>query len=196
MMAAGAAVVGGTLYFVKKKIWGSGPPPEEPEPPALPETVPEVTLPAIVSDVDGVVVRGKEPVPGAREALEKLLGPHRDTGRRIPFTFMTNGGGAYEAHKAQSLNEILGLAPSFMGRMVTFGSGSGPKITSREMTMCQTVLKSKYFLDRFRDKWVLVDGYAQDDVGILESYGYRKVISLKELLSLEIYASMWIGVDL
>ena len=43
---------------------------------------------------------------------------------------------------------------------------------------------------------MLVDGYAADEVALTESYGFTKVITLKELMSLEITASMWIGIDL
>lgn len=42
---------------------------------------------------------------------------------------------------------------------------------------------------------MLVDGFATDDAELAMSYGFRKVISVKELLSLEIGASPWIPCD-
>ena len=67
-------------------------------------------------------MKSKDPVPGTKESLTKLLSEHKDTGRRIPFTFMTNGGGAFETDKARTMNKILGL--------------KGPKLTGKNMTMC------------------------------------------------------------
>ena len=55
-----------------------------------------VTMPAIVSDIDGVVVRSKDTVPGTKETLVKLLTPNETTGRKVPFTFLSNGGGYFE----------------------------------------------------------------------------------------------------
>lgn len=72
----------------------------------------------------------------------------------------------------------------------------GPKLTADHLFMCSTILKSDHFQKRFSDKWVLIDGYSNDEVALAESYGFKKVISLMELLSLEIYASNWIGADL
>jgi len=41
--------------------------------------LPEITLPAIVSDIDGVVVEGKNMVPGSKEAMEEILTPYADS---------------------------------------------------------------------------------------------------------------------
>ena len=37
--------------------------------------LPEITMPGIVSDIDGVVINGSSTVPGTKEALIKLLTP-------------------------------------------------------------------------------------------------------------------------
>lgn len=42
---------------------------------------------------------------------------------------------------------------------------------------------------------MLVDGYNADDAELARSYGFKKVLSLKELLSLDWTLSMWIGCD-
>lgn len=55
-----------------------------------------MTLPAIVSDIDGVVVLNKNMIPGSKEALEKVLNPLQKYERRLPFTFLSNGGGYSE----------------------------------------------------------------------------------------------------
>ena len=47
-------------------------------------------IPAIVSDIDGVIVRGKLPIKGSPEVLRNILS------RRFPFYLLTNGGGCTE----------------------------------------------------------------------------------------------------
>ena len=154
-----------------------------------------VTFPAIVSDIDGVVVRNKDCVPGTKETLIKLLTPYEETDRRVPFTFLSNGGGAFEGTKAKSLNQICGLeSTSFISKMLPFSS-SGPKLTANEVLLSQSILKSDHFQKRFANKLVLVDGYSSDEVALMKSYGFNQVITLKELLSLEVTASGWIGPD-
>ena len=51
--------------------------------------------------IDGVLLRGRKPIPGARAALEKLKAQH------IPFVLLTNGGGKHEIERAQELSELL-----------------------------------------------------------------------------------------
>ena len=58
--------------------------------------------PVIVSDIDGVLVRGGTPIPGTLEAMRKIHD------RKIPFACLTNGGGQLETMKANKLNSIFG----------------------------------------------------------------------------------------
>ncbi|AMD19143.1 HBR242Cp [Eremothecium sinecaudum] len=61
-----------------------------------------------VFDIDGVLLQGRTPIPGASEAL-KLLQKER-----IPFILLTNGGGILESAKAAFLSSVLevDLSPS------------------------------------------------------------------------------------
>ena len=70
-----------------------------------------------------------------------------------------------------------------------------PKLTKNEVILCTTIFQSAHFLDRFRDKWILVDGIAKDDGEMMRSYGFKKVITLMELMSLETTACPFIGLD-
>jgi hypothetical protein len=58
----------------------------------------------LILDIDGVLIHGVAPIPGARECLEKIqaLG--------LPHVFVTNGGGVPRADKARSLAKILGCS--------------------------------------------------------------------------------------
>ena len=59
---------------------------------------------AVAFDIDGVLTRAPNPIPGAKEALELLQAAG------APFALMTNGGGTTEALKAAQLSTLLGLA--------------------------------------------------------------------------------------
>jgi hypothetical protein len=50
-------------------------------------------------DIDGVLLRGKTPIPGAADALN-LLHKHD-----VPYVLMTNGGGSLEREKAESVTK-------------------------------------------------------------------------------------------
>ena len=104
ILGAGLLALGASYYFyntMKSKK-------QEPEPePVQPEAfqdyeddeqcqLPEITMPAIVSHIDGVVINGDEPTPGTKEALSQLLNPWQNTQRRMPFLFLSNGGGVFE----------------------------------------------------------------------------------------------------
>ncbi|XP_059328882.1 haloacid dehalogenase-like hydrolase domain-containing 5 [Ammospiza nelsoni] len=58
-------------------------------------------------DVDGVLVRGSQPVPAARRAFQRLT----DGGGRlrVPVVFLTNAGNCMRSDKARELSRALGL---------------------------------------------------------------------------------------
>ncbi|RDA84853.1 hypothetical protein CP532_2072 [Ophiocordyceps camponoti-leonardi (nom. inval.)] len=59
---------------------------------------------AFAFDIDGVLYRGRQPIPSARAALRTV----RSLG--IRYVFLTNGGGVSEDVKADSLNRRLGFS--------------------------------------------------------------------------------------
>lgn len=58
---------------------------------------------AFVFDIDGVLVRGKKPIPQAHEALSLL------NQEKIPFILLTNGGGVTEEARVNFLSEKLDI---------------------------------------------------------------------------------------
>lgn len=61
----------------------------------------------IAFDIDGVVLRGRVPIGGSPRALRRLYG---DSGAlKVPFLFLTNGGGVPESRRATELSELLGV---------------------------------------------------------------------------------------
>ncbi|SPN99964.1 related to cat eye syndrome critical region protein 5 precursor [Cephalotrichum gorgonifer] len=110
---------------------------------------------AFVFDIDGVLLRSSEPIPGAKEALRFL---HDNN---IPFVLLTNGGGKSEAERAADLSAKLDVPISpdnFVQSHTPFmGLVDGP--------------------EGLRDKTVLVTGSdAAKCREIAESYGFKNVI--------------------
>ncbi|KAG2470445.1 ISY1 factor, partial [Polypterus senegalus] len=63
----------------------------------------------LLFDIDGVLVRGKTPLPAAKKAFQKLV----DTRGQflVPVVFVTNAGNCLRQTKADQLSEILGVKP-------------------------------------------------------------------------------------
>jgi ribonucleotide monophosphatase NagD (HAD superfamily) len=61
-------------------------------------------LPAIISDIDGVLIRGKNALPGASDVIAKIIQLN------LPFVCLTNGGGMLEKEKATQMNTLLDTA--------------------------------------------------------------------------------------
>lgn len=61
---------------------------------------------ATVLDIDGVLMKDRVPIPGAREALSKL------DSLSVPRVFVSNGGGRTEAGRAAELSHELGVPVS------------------------------------------------------------------------------------
>ncbi|TWU72991.1 hypothetical protein ED733_004522 [Metarhizium rileyi] len=59
---------------------------------------------AFAFDIDGVLYRGGQGIPGAREMLRSIRS------KNMRYVFLTNGGGAHEDAKVASLSERLGLS--------------------------------------------------------------------------------------
>ncbi|XP_073119201.1 cardiolipin synthase (CMP-forming) / mitochondrial hydrolase fusion protein-like isoform X1 [Henckelia pumila] len=61
----------------------------------------------IAFDIDGVILRGGTPIGNSQRALKRL---YDDSGAlKIPFLFLTNGGGIPEPRRALELSDLLGV---------------------------------------------------------------------------------------
>lgn len=61
-------------------------------------------------DIDGVLVRGKTPIPAARKAFQKLLNSQGQF--LVPVVFVTNAGNCLRQKKADQLSHVLGVPVS------------------------------------------------------------------------------------
>ena len=71
----------------------------------------KLRVPGILCDIDGVLYRGKRPIPRSPEALKCLLSQHtcKKTSQKFnfPFFLLTNGGGILENDRAKVVNKVM-----------------------------------------------------------------------------------------
>lgn len=106
----------------------------------------------VAFDIDGVLLRGKELVQGAEEAL-KLLNSNN-----IPYIFVTNGGGVTEAKKAIELSNKFDI-----------------KIIEDQILLSHTPYKD--YVSVYKDKRVLIIG----SIEVAKNYGFKYAIDSKQL---------------
>lgn len=108
----------------------------------------KVVLPAIVADMDGVVVRGHNSgqISGADVTLKRLFTKIGSPPKHLPFVFLTNGGFKTEKNKAEHVSKQI------------YGPDSNENLLKKEhIIMCHTILQDESILGRYADKYVLVD---------------------------------------
>ncbi|CAM2117039.1 unnamed protein product [Caretta caretta] len=87
-------------------------------------------------DIDGVLVRGKTPIPAAQKAFKKLVNSQGQL--LVPVVFVTNAGNCLRQKKADQLSHILGVP-----------------ISQDQVVMSHSPLR---MFKRYHDKCVLVSG--------------------------------------
>lgn len=72
-------------------------------------------------DIDGVLVRGKTPIPAAKTAFQKLVNSQGQF--LVPVVFVTNAGDCLRQKKADQLSHVLGVPVSSLNPtyFLTFG---------------------------------------------------------------------------
>ncbi|KAF7054328.1 hypothetical protein CFC21_062028 [Triticum aestivum] len=116
----------------------------------------------IAFDIDGVILRGRSPIGGSPQAIRRL---YSDDGTlKIPFLFLTNGGGVPEHKRALELSELLGV----------------------NISPAQVVHGHSPYRDlvkRFEDDLIVAVGKGEP-ASVMAEYGFRKVLSIDEYSSL------------
>lgn len=75
----------------------------------LPSLQPQPSF-GLLFDIDGVLVRGRMPIPAAKRAFEKLVDSQGQF--VVPVVFVTNAGNCLRQTKADQLSHILGVPVS------------------------------------------------------------------------------------
>ncbi|RUS84894.1 hypothetical protein EGW08_007363, partial [Elysia chlorotica] len=108
-------------------------------------------------DIDGVIVRGRKPLPLAKEAFSLLT---EDKKFKIPTVFVTNAGNSLRSRKAQQLSEWLGV-----------------EVSEDQVVLSHSPLK---MFCQFHDKHVLISG--QGPIAeIAANIGFKRVTTVEQL---------------
>ncbi len=104
---------------------------------------------AIALDIDGVVLKGGKVIPGAKEAISRLVQ------EKVPFIFITNGGGIIESEKAELLTHKLDIP-----------------IEVEQVLQCHTPYQS--LVSKYGNSPILVLG-KPSCLEVARSYGFQKI---------------------
>nr|XP_018675590.1 PREDICTED: uncharacterized protein YKR070W isoform X4 [Musa acuminata subsp. malaccensis] len=122
----------------------------------------------IAFDIDGVILRGRTPIGGSPQALRRLY--DADGSLKVPFLFLTNGGGVPETKRALELSELLKVQISAL--QVVQGHSPFRRLVS----------------SRFENELIVAIGKGEPAAVMLE-YGFKKVLSIDD------YASYFNDID-
>ncbi|KAJ1326591.1 HAD-IIA family hydrolase [Microdochium nivale] len=115
---------------------------------------------AFAFDIDGVLVRGKTPIPGARETLLKLQQS------QTPFIFLTNGGGHTEAAHVAQLGSRLSL----------------PDLKPDQFVQSHSPFHD--LVDKYGDQTILALGGSGQSVRELAlAYGFKRVVISSDIVA-------------
>lgn len=121
----------------------------------------------IAFDIDGVILLGNNPIGGSPQALKRL---YDDTGSlRIPYVFLTNGGGVPESKRACELTNRLGV-----------------NISALQVIQGHTPFRE--LAQRFGNQLVVAVGKG-GPAAVISGYGFKNVISMDD------YASCFENID-
>lgn len=124
----------------------------------------------IAFDIDGVVLRGRHPIGGSSKALKRLYVDSTSYGTlKVPFLFLTNGGGTPESRRAIELSELLGV--NVLPSQVVQGHSS-----------------FKSLLNSFENELIIATGKGEPAL-VMSEYGFKKVFSIDG------YASFFENID-
>ena len=107
---------------------------------------------AFAFDIDGVLLHGRTPLPGAAAALARV----RAAG--VPHVCLTNGGGLLEAERAAQLAALL----------------DSPSIGENDVILSHTPMRE--LVPRFRDALVLAVGGGATPA-VAASYGFQRAFT-------------------
>ncbi|KAI0185121.1 HAD-superfamily subfamily IIA hydrolase [Xylaria flabelliformis] len=116
---------------------------------------------AFAFDIDGVLVRGGRPIPEAVEAMKVLNGENK-YGIKIPYIFLTNGGGKSEAERCGDLSRQLEVDIS----PAQFICGHTP----------MSEMASKY------NTVLVVGGEGEKCRTVAQSYGFKDVVTPGDII--------------
>lgn len=130
-------------------------------------------IPALLIDIDGVLIRGKLPLTHAVKTLKFLRSPLHTlfpslnpSKHKFPFALLTNGGGTTITKKLEYLNSFLGL---------------GQEELLRTENLILNYMPIKEDIHELKEKFIIMNGL--EDADKIANYcGLSNFLSLKEFL--------------
>ncbi|KAL2017929.1 hypothetical protein VTK56DRAFT_1521 [Thermocarpiscus australiensis] len=116
---------------------------------------------AFAFDIDGVLIRGGKAIPEAVEAM-KVLNGENEFGIKVPYIFLTNGGGKFETERCRDLSQQLEI-----------------EVSPGQFICGHTPMRE--FANRYNTVLV-VGGEGEKCRQVAESYGFRDVITPGDIL--------------
>ncbi|KAJ1021214.1 hypothetical protein NDA18_005455 [Ustilago nuda] len=120
---------------------------------------------AFAFDIDGVLKAGPNVLPETKRALQILEG-NNTRNQKIPYIFITNGGGKHESARAKDL-----------------ASDFGVPVTQDQIIQAHTVMKS--LVPLYADKPILMVGGPETPPNaarqVMQSYGFNNVYTTLDL---------------
>ncbi|KAM7278986.1 hypothetical protein ACFE04_006120 [Oxalis oulophora] len=123
----------------------------------------------IAFDIDGVILLGHNPIGGSSRALKRLYDDHSTGALKIPFVFLTNGGGFRESVRASELTQLLGVNIS-------------------PLQVLQGHSPFKHLVNEYENDLVVALGKGET-AAVMSEYGFKNVLSIDE------YASYFENID-
>lgn len=112
----------------------------------------------LLFDIDGVVLRGKKPIPAAQEAFKKIV-THKGK-FRVPVVFVTNAGNALRKCKADQLSEALNV-----------------KVTEDQVMLSHSPLR---LFRQFHKKRILLSGQGPVE-DIAKNLGFTNTVTIESV---------------
>uniref|UniRef100_A0A8C3V3J8 Haloacid dehalogenase-like hydrolase domain-containing 5 n=1 Tax=Catharus ustulatus TaxID=91951 RepID=A0A8C3V3J8_CATUS len=109
-------------------------------------------------DVDGVLVRGSQPLPAARRAFQRLA--DGDGRLRVPVVFLTNAGNCLPSAKARELSQALEL-----------------QVSPEQVILSHSPLQ---LFSQFHQRCMLVDGQGPVEENA-RNLGFKHVVTIEAL---------------
>ncbi|KAL6516505.1 hypothetical protein OROGR_019810 [Orobanche gracilis] len=135
----------------------------------------------IAFDIDGVILRGEIPIGGSPQALKRL---YDDSGTlRIPYVFLTNGGGVPESSRAAELSKLLKvhISPVQVPLVVV------PLVLTKSWRSTVPGYTGTFTFQaasekRFENELIIAVGKGEPAL-VMSEYGFKKVLALDEYAS-------------
>ncbi|XP_069048123.1 haloacid dehalogenase-like hydrolase domain-containing 5 [Lepisosteus oculatus] len=112
----------------------------------------------LLFDIDGVLVRGRTPIPAAKTCFQKLVD---GAGRfRVPVVFVTNAGNCLRQAKAEELSHLLDV-----------------EVSADQVMLSHSPLR---MFTQYHEKCVLVSGQGAV-TEVARNLGFQKVVTIERL---------------